>query len=163
MNLEQITRSFLPALTQPVGEIAKGHQVVVLLVQQGEGAVCQRVGVLVGDPGPRRQQPVKTLELSPIEPELPLQVGATGDAVMPGCCLCRRRRASVPPVQTDEVLRLEEEGGAYLPKRLCSSRIREGGGRRDLEEVVDVREQLWRDGDFWGHQPQLHRQKNTRA
>lgn len=81
---------------------------MVLLVQQGEGAVRQRVRVLVGDPGPGRQQPVQTLELRPIEAELPLQIGATGDAVVPGRRLRRRRRAPVAPVQADEVLRLEE-------------------------------------------------------
>lgn len=58
VDMNQISRCFLPVLTQPAGEISKGHQVVVLLVQQGEGAVCQRVGVLGGDHGPRRQQPV---------------------------------------------------------------------------------------------------------
>lgn len=98
----------------------------MLLVQQGEGAVSQRVGVLVGDPGPRRQQPVQALELGPVQPVLPLQIGATGGPVMPGRRLGRRRRAPVAPVQTDEVLRLEEEGGgAYLPQpRLSNSALK---------------------------------------
>lgn len=33
--------------TQPAGELSEGDQAVAVLVQQGEGAVGQRVGVLV--------------------------------------------------------------------------------------------------------------------
>ena len=77
--------------TQPASELSEGDQAGVVLVQQGEGAVGQRVGVLVGAAGPRHQQPVQTLELGPVEPVLALQVGAAGSAMMPGrrlgrCC-----------------------------------------------------------------------------
>lgn len=34
-------------LTQPAGKLFEGDQVVAVLVQQGEGAVGQRVAVLV--------------------------------------------------------------------------------------------------------------------
>lgn len=53
-------------LTQPAGKLSEGDQAAAVLVKQGEGAVGQRVGVLVGAAGPRRQQPVQALELGPV-------------------------------------------------------------------------------------------------
>lgn len=104
-TLKKPSLSSLPVLTQPAGELPEGDQVVAVLVQQGEGAVGQRVGVLVGAAGPRHQQPVQALELRTVQPVLPLHVGVT---VPPRCRLCSRRRAGVTPVQADEVLSLDE-------------------------------------------------------
>lgn len=99
--------SWLSLPTQPASKLSEGDQVLAFLVQQREGAVRQRVSVLVWAPGPRHQQPVQALELGPVQPVLPLDVGATRFTVVPRRCLRRRHRAAVTPVQTDEVLRLE--------------------------------------------------------
>lgn len=56
--------SHLP--TQPAGKLSEGNQVVAVLVQQGEGAAGQRVGVLVQAAGPRHQQPEQALKLGPV-------------------------------------------------------------------------------------------------
>lgn len=105
-----ISPPVLPLPTQPAGKVSKGDQVVAVLVQVGEGAVGQRVGVLVGDVGPRHQQPVQAFKLRSVQPILPFYKGAIRVTVVPRCCLCRRCRAAVTPVQSDEVLRLQ--GGA---------------------------------------------------
>lgn len=106
----------LPLPTQPAGKVSKGDQVVTVLVEEGEGAVGQRVGVLVGDIGPRHQQPVQAFKLRSVQPILPFYKGAIRVTVVPRCCLCRRRRAAVPPVQSDEVLRLQGGGGQRKTK-----------------------------------------------
>lgn len=98
-----------PLPTQPAGKLSEGDQVVVVLVQQSECAVGHRVGVLVRAAGPRRQQPVQALELGPVQPVLALYVGVSGVTIAPRCRLRRCCSATVTPVQTDEVLRLEGE------------------------------------------------------
>ncbi len=100
-----------PSPTQPAGKLSKGDQVAAVLVQQGEGAVGHRICVLVGAAGPRRQQHIQALELGPVQPVLPLYIGAARVGVMPRCRLCRSYRAAVTPVQTDEVLRLQGREG----------------------------------------------------
>lgn len=111
-----ISPPVLPLPTQPAGKVSKGDQVVAVLVQEGEGAVGQRVGVLVGDIGPRHQQPVQAFKLRSVQPILPFYKGAIRVTVVPRCCLCRRRCAAVPPVQSDEVLRLQGGGGQRKTK-----------------------------------------------
>lgn len=96
-------------LTNPADKIFEGDQVVLVLVQQGEGPVGQRVVVLVRTGGPRGQQPVQAFELGSVQPILPLHKSASGVAVLPRRCFCRCCRAAVAPVQADEMLGLEEE------------------------------------------------------
>lgn len=95
--------------TKPAGELAESDQTVAFLVQQGEGAVGQSVGVLLGAAGPRREQPVQALELGPVQPVVTLQVGAAQAATVPPRRFGCRRRTAVAPVQADEVLRLRRD------------------------------------------------------
>jgi len=70
--------------------------------------------MLVCAGGPRRQQRVQAFELGSVQPILPLHERAIGNvSVLPRCSFGRGGRAAVAPVQTDEVLRLEE-GGNFL-------------------------------------------------
>lgn len=92
----QIILSF--PLTKPADKVLEGDQVVLVLVQQGEGTVGQRVVVLVRAGWPRSQQPVQAFELGPVQPILPLHKSASGVAVLPRGGFRRCCRAAVAPV-----------------------------------------------------------------